>query len=378
MKQYTAKLIMTSLGLLVSLVLLSVGTFAWFAISKTATISGVTLSIAAANESLPFEISIDGENWTTTLDISNVFSDDTVLRPISTYDGENWFVATYDANGSVNDFSLLTSDEVNIYSNNGNSENNYYVYTDIYIRTSNESQEYFSLVLSNPSSLDSVQEQETNFGTFVLYEPLIDDDDNLITNDAMASLRIGFQVYDQVDADTSVTLIEEDAVTEYEEEGPFYIYEPNADMRSQDFSSYNDLSTESTLSNLAYIYSESGDIYTVNYNEIGEGVQTTVVPQIAEDESFELATVGSDTDETVLIQQYTSSWDLSELAQGFDSNSLSEIGDFVSDTPEMTTVSVGEVKKIRIYFWLEGQDIDCWNQIAGGNIYANLEFTSGN
>ena len=40
---------------------------------------------------------------------------------------------------------------------------------------------------------------------------------------------------------------------------------------------------------------------------------------------------------------------------------------------EVFSLSAG-ITKARIYMWIEGQDIDCWNQIADGNIYVNLEF----
>jgi len=70
------------------------------------------------------------------------------------------------------------------------------------------------------------------------------------------------------------------------------------------------------------------------------------------------------------------------------SRAIGNIGDFCSVdlgtgelTPvattsreAMTTVHHETIQKMRIFIWIEGQDIDCWNQIAGGNIYANLEF----
>ena len=33
------------------------------------------------------------------------------------------------------------------------------------------------------------------------------------------------------------------------------------------------------------------------------------------------------------------------------------------------------VTKIRIYMWVEGQDVDCENNASGGNIEFNLGFT---
>ena len=33
------------------------------------------------------------------------------------------------------------------------------------------------------------------------------------------------------------------------------------------------------------------------------------------------------------------------------------------------------VVKLRIYFWIEGQDIDCENHASGGNITLKLQFS---
>lgn len=368
------RLVLSVVGLLISLVLLGGATYAWFAISTTPEIFGISATIAAANESLPFELSLDGENWTTTLDMTALFDDADVLRPISTADGENWYIPIYDANGSVNDFFRIPASSIDGYANTGDADTNYLVYADIYIRTSNQNQDSFGLVLSNPSSLDTVQDEETSYGTFVLYQPTVDDDGDIQTNDAMAALRIGFEIFDEVDASTSLSLIDEDAETAYASEGTFYIYEPNADMRSADLATI----AQSQTANLDYIY--GNEIQPKDYNDYKEEVQETSVPQYVENadgtSTFEMVVVDT-------IQQYTSAWDLTALQTLFDgggttydSTYIDSIGAFVDTTPIMTTVSYGEVKKIRIYLWLEGQDIDCWNQIAGGNIYANLEFTS--
>ena len=33
------------------------------------------------------------------------------------------------------------------------------------------------------------------------------------------------------------------------------------------------------------------------------------------------------------------------------------------------------ITKVRVYMWIEGQDVDCENNASGGNINYNLQFT---
>ena len=367
------KLILSGIGLLLSVLLVSASTYAWFAISTNPEVTGITVSIADATGFLPFQFSLNGESsWTTTLDLSSGMDADNVLRPISTYDGVNWFIPTYNAIGAVSGFSHIPESMVEGYCNTNDSDTNYFVYQDIYVRTVSTEANSFSVRLSNPLATSDLQDEE-NYGTYVLSNPQKDSDGNIVLDDAMTVLRIGFQVYDDV-----VTVDEDgNETTTYVKESTFYIYEPNADARSDDLT---DMLGDTVNDQVQYIYEEgettsTAEKYSDNYSD--GAVYDTQVPIEADNvNGFVLKTVGDDTD-TVLIQQKESSWDTDALkdASTYDSTYIETIGDFIGDVPEMTTITIGEVKMIRIYFWLEGQDIDCWNQIVEGNLFANLEFT---
>ncbi len=373
MDEKLRKLILSAIGLLTSLVLITVSTFAWYAISTAPEVQGIQVSVASVSEFLPFEFSLTGEgDWTSLLDITSMLDGENVLRPISTYDGVDWYLPVYNAIGGVSGFDLIPEDLLGNYVNSEDSDLNYFVYQDVYVRTVSSEADTFDLRLSNPSGTSSMQE-ETDYGTYVVYRPekdalsAITDNQYIVTNDAMYAFRVGFQVYDEDDV----------------AEGPFYIYEPNADGRSADFISLlEEMEDDGDTVGVAaeYVYDASLSATVKNYAEnYAAGTMYATQTPIESDNTlgFDMVTVGADETESVLIQQKETFWDTDKLAgtATYDSTYIKTIGEFASTPPAMTTISQDEVKRIRIYFWLEGQDVDCWNQILDGNVFANLEFT---
>ncbi len=43
---------------------------------------------------------------------------------------------------------------------------------------------------------------------------------------------------------------------------------------------------------------------------------------------------------------------------------------------DLVVLKKGEITQVRLFFWVEGQDIDCWNDIAGINFVVRLEFAT--
>ena len=54
-------------------------------------------------------------------------------------------------------------------------------------------------------------------------------------------------------------------------------------------------------------------------------------------------------------------------------NASTVTGDLRSSVP-LVTLTKDKPVKVRLYFWLEGQDVDCWNDIADTDFLVNLEF----
>jgi len=54
---------------------------------------------------------------------------------------------------------------------------------------------------------------------------------------------------------------------------------------------------------------------------------------------------------------------------------IKDLGEFMTPT-ELFKLKSGEMAKIDIYIWLEGQDIDCTNKISAAQIMASIQFKS--
>ena len=72
-----------------------------------------------------------------------------------------------------------------------------------------------------------------------------------------------------------------------------------------------------------------------------------------------------------LITQSTTSW--TEAYPVERDVLIYEMGAFDSD-PELFHLNAGEMVKLEMYIWLEGQDVDCTNQIQQAQIFANVQF----
>lgn len=72
-----------------------------------------------------------------------------------------------------------------------------------------------------------------------------------------------------------------------------------------------------------------------------------------------------------LITQSTTSW--TEAYPVERDVLIYKMGTFDSD-PELFQLKAGEMVKLEMYIWLEGQDVDCTNQIKQAQIFANVQF----
>ena len=87
------KLIAAAAMLIIALVLLVATSLAWFTISTNPEISGFNVNLYSARTVL---LSLDNETYTEALDLSEKFNKLAPLKPVSTVDGLNWFLPTYD------------------------------------------------------------------------------------------------------------------------------------------------------------------------------------------------------------------------------------------------------------------------------------------
>lgn len=396
MKQVKLKIMLSFTGILLGVVMLVSASYAWFTVSVTPEIQRLVITVTPSGKEVPFELSIDyaqknynqeEATWVTELHLDQLVENYT-LRPISTVDGIHWYLPKFSADGNVNGFWQLPNNRMSVWANNPDPQDNYMVYADVYVRTRNTDAAQ-EMILSNPISKPGAGEQ--HYANYVLWDPVWTDEGTLKTNDAMASVRIGFlytPLEEAVNAEGVKTVTEGSS-------GSFYIYEPNADMRSSDFEEYAAATGYSEMAEQIYVL-EQEDVS----NKVNQYAGTfadhnryyaTKAPKYISATEYQLVNVAQTLGERLIVQK-TSSWNQQALdalnGAKLTSKAIGSIGDFCSVnsgtgalTPvattsreAMTTVHHETIQKMRIFIWIEGQDIDCWNQIAGGNIYANLEF----
>lgn len=422
MNQIKMKLILSLSGILLGLTMIAGASYAWFSISVKPEVRSLTIQMTPMNDQRPFDLSIDyGEKgadatWTNELILENYFAEDTAnkkdygfLRPISTADGEHWYLPVYDSKGDVSGFREVPLAQVanQMYSTDeagSEDHSNYLMYVDFWVR--NRQGSNYDLLLNNPNS---VAGSEQYYGSYVLWTPEEDSTGKWIKsgsgsstklqgNDAMASTRVGFTMLQDINKNGTATNCTED----------FFIYEPNGDMRSQALVDYLKSTTikengksPSEMGTLKYIYSGSSNITVAGYESTyltnKDKFFTTMVPRKTAN-GWELVDIKSVLGNRI-VSQKTSSWNEEKLAamendtritsKALDLNGIGALGvtgaadaagvtawsaTTTANRTEITSINGGEIKKIRMFIWLEGQDIDCWNQIADGNIFVNLEF----
>ncbi|NCB52312.1 MAG: hypothetical protein EOM54_10575 [Clostridia bacterium] len=389
MNKHAAALFTSGMILLLAVIMLTGASVAWFIISTKPEISGMQVQLYT-NQALLVSDSRNGE-YVQTLDIGASFCRYVELRPVSTVDGVNWFLPAYEAAGPLKDPSEFILDDTLSHSNILNCardgtplegaalmaarEQGYYVWTEFWLKTEEELC-HVGLSVPGSSELDQWETEQGTYGTYALANYELDGQSlALFDTQAQAALRVGFLVGMNTSAQK------------------FVIYEPNADQRSSPGK------PESTSAETSERYVVGFDKSNNNYSE---GYYIPTQP-IGKNE----AGVGQVTNinNANLIIQQKSAWDTQALQETLlngshpGSNEVDLMGRFVTNTAELmngldedtnmaliginTSIASEPVivsltkdnpQKIRMFIWLEGQDVDCWNDVAAGSFVINLEF----
>ena len=409
MSRTKIKLIVTAAALIIALCLVGMGTYAWMTMSTQGEVTGLGFSFSGTGDEWPFEISLTGaeDSFHKEISIADLFTTGGgfMLRPISTFDGVNWYSARYDAMGNVSgykdvDLALVSNihreDEVDpelaAFDDVTSGKINYLIWKDIWVRTNDKKAAggangyAYELKLNNPR-LTNLDENETEFGSYVLPAPrkntttgawYIDDADK----NALKCLRVGFLVFKEGAASA-----ENNSSMNAADVDNFFIYEPFADERAEG---------AAFDQNVIYTKTADGNLNVQQYTGIATGIQDTLLPTeengsiILTSAAITNAAVGGPNNRT--IRQLSSSWNNASLAalsidEKYNSRYLGEIGHFLSldggedvtgyegiQTPPMGVIRYGQPRRVRVFIWLEGQDVDCWNHIWGNSMVANIEF----
>ena len=450
--KHKTKLVAAVFLLVTALVMVITTSFAWMTISDAPVVQGIQVTIAGSHTVLVApDIAVTQGNWA--LHYPGAFSDElnfseysqydylkqtAGLLPVSTADGENWYIPTYYENnspevlngkaytGQLRPTTEFIHDNTLQYANMTPEElrqspDGSYVYLDFWVvapangyklRVSTGADGAGSFVIDLPDP----QQTETENGT--VYE--------LSGSNAQtaATVRIGFLINEDILTDDSMLLYtqSENYSSQYRQlqgiyadpgigamEFPttrFGIYEPNGDLHPTKVYDARGNAVEDGQYALTEPLGKGG---------IATDVQDRVSVQLANrwtaagtesliEQQFRTfmagRTTAGETDQSLKIEffqnwlQYqiypyvttgnflSSTEDLytiaaqDSIATSDEIAALNQAG--ATDDVYLTQLTANVPQRIRMYIWLEGQDVDCINSAAAGSFAISIELAGGN
>ena len=297
--------------LVILLSLLTVASYTWFSLSRTPRVSDMYLFI---NSDSGLELSADplAAEWKLQLDFRDLTPETSPLRPVTWSEAQGIFIAAaYGPDGRQLDQSRWHP-----LSDENNANRNdafgYYIKTTFFARSGQTETVFLSPAVEVDEGIDGS-------GTYVIGTPVWDGEAVLHNDGGMGAecaIRIGIRI-------TPVDL----AGQPNGEPETFYIYEPSSDR---------------------HVDGSTGYLPTPSIDGSG-----TLI------------------DGERLILQTASEW--SEAYPVQRNVVIHQLGEFETET-ELFSIQSGEMKRIDLYVWLEGQDVDCTNQIQGAQIMASVQF----
>lgn len=301
--------------LLILFTLVTVASYTWFTISRTPQVSDMNLYVNSASR---LELSLDplaaDDDWLLQLDLQDMMPASTPLRPITWVDEEQrFYAAAYGLDGRLQDFSKWEPLTDSRHANKNTIEG-YYIKLSLFARATQ------GVDVSLTPAVE-VDQGIHGSGTYLIGTPVWNAENVRHDNGGMGAetaVRVGIRI-------TPV----DDRGNPDGRESTFYIYEPNCDGHIDGTSGY--LPTQSV----------------------------TGAPGLVE--------------EPFLIRQSSSTWEESDPVE--HGVVVKNLGQFQDDT-KLFTLATGEMVRIDLYIWLEGQDYDCTNQIRDAQILASIQFKS--
>lgn len=292
--------------LIVSAIALTSSTFAWFSMSKKASVEQMDLTVTSPEGIL---ISANAKAWTSTLTVDQIFPEEGSSDRMNAYDGNKNFLPT--------DLKPVSC---------------------AFTQYSSEMPRFFTTALNDqgqgtltPIDQGNTTADAAGFVAFDLFVKLAEQktvyfDESVFTDTsgqkALTAMRVAFYTVKNF----PITASSEEVTAALATNTPVKMYEVDALHRSDDALA-NGQPDNTVITNCKYIASYANS--TVNSDSI-----------------FPL---GVDTRATVVTSNQNKS-------------------------AKSITLDAG-ITKLRVYIWIEGQDIDCRNSIGGAAISAALSFT---
>ena len=285
--------------------------FAWFSISQNTRVSDMEIYVnAPPGVTIATRFDAPEEEWGEHIEFSDLVDSRSPLKPVTWSDSEGVFKSIRYGLDGRQTNRFRTLSDA--VNANTTGDKQYYICGTFFARTGTSC----TLSLTKPVTMSN---GELGSGTYVTGEPKWNEayrrHDNL-GKGAQYSIRIGFRV-SSIDSATGEIL----------DRNRLVIYEPNADRH-----------LDSSVS---------------------------VVPTASIDGGSEL--VGADR----LIRQTTSTW--TDAASAKSGVTIKDLGDFITDT-KVFSLEAGQMARVDMYVWMEGQDVDCYGIPEDAFLFANVQF----
>lgn len=437
MKKVTLKLAAMALLLMVSIITVVSASYAWLTMSENPTVNGIQVSLSGGNTILiapDVSHQVDGVVYhypgafSDNLDFSRLdnyayLQTLSGLTPVSTADGINWFMATYftpddelvkaglASAGSLRPYHDFALDNSLLYANQpAGSEQiaaGHYIYLDFWVVSPGAD---YQLRISTGE----------NSGSYVidLLDPVLSGDtftgytlqNNGITSTS-TSVRVGFLTSRQLSADNALILYQNSNGYDsrfhalrgvYPEPGntvlnpenyDFMIYEPNADAHPSGAAEDGSYVATYPLENFNGVANPTNvldrtTVQLTNWWSMEPGGTDLMLEQL-----FQTALHGkTDYEEAAntFYTEYLQGQFAALINRGAFIRSSAILQDYISaerlQTLEKSTatedVYIVELQRnvpqrIRMFIWLEGQDVDWDPSCAGRSFAVSLEFAGG-
>lgn len=311
--------------LLLLAILLVSSTYAWFTANKTVTISDIDVRIEAQNG---LQISANGVDWKSMITVDDLknsaYANNTnqipdVIEPVSTV-GDVTGGKMQMFYGSVNPVEGVYSLSATAEPSETAGTNGRYVAFDVFLKVNQD--ENNVILGANSSVVFKGSENSTNKG---------------LENAA----RVAFLKQGNSDATESVdTFIAQNGAQSFTEasQTTTFIWEPNSDVHTA--------AGVKAASDTYHITTTETDATKIDYYGIKQAIVTPV----------KLIDTNNGTDTT----------NFTKLTPSYSTKKAME------DVNNAFSLTKG-VTKVRIYMWVEGQDVDCENTASGSDITFKLE-----
>lgn len=412
------RLIASLLLLVIALAMVATVSYAWMTISENPAANGISVALSGGTTILlaPDLTKKTKEGniihypgtFVNSLILSqyesyNYLNDLGGLQPVSTADGLNWILPTYDKEtGALNEITEFAVDNMLAYANEGRYGNGRYIYLDFWI--------------VSPGSEYNVRvsvDRNGNSGSFLMELPFVIESENSLgygltegAGTVAASARIGFLVNESAVTSNAEMeayvdspgydsryhslsgLYPEKGEAPLNEAYRFTVYEPNALLHPSGIAAEGTYVATSPLSwdpdTETVQVSEEKPVSTVQGNsywalkenggiQLESVLQTAlagrVVQSAAEAEKYLYqrqlqGQVGSYLHKGTLVKSMRELYEMTDSANGKVAQEQMEglLGAGATKDAVIVTLKRDEPQRIRMFLWLEGQDADCTNQ----------------